>query len=262
MSNIKCAVKRDVLVVSFVLKNLSQIEDVVATGAQLLAMTCQASSHRMMLDFRGVQFMNSSMVGQLFVLSKRCRNDGISLRICHLNPTIRQVLEIVGLQNLIRLIGDDEDPFEAFESSDSSVTKLKSRDSAEIDALAKLAESGDADAMVELGKCHEEGSSVQQDMDEAFRWYRQAADLGHAEGQHKTGLDYAYGIGVDPDWSKAMAWYRKAAEQGHAEAEYAVGMIYCYGLAGESDKAQAIYWYQRALSNGYERARLELARLQ
>jgi len=262
MSNIKCSVKRDVLVVGFVLKNLSRIEDVAATGAQLLAMTCQATNQRMLLDFNGVEFMNSSMVGQLFVLSKRCRNDGISLRICNLNPTIRQVLEIVGLQNLIRLIGDDEDPFESFDSCDSGVTTVKAKEPHDVDALTELANAGDADAMVQLGDCFEEGSGTNQDMDEAFRWYRQAADLGHAEGQHKSGLAYAYGIGVDPDWSKAMVWYRKAAEQGHAEAEYAVGMIHCYGLAGESDKPQAIQWYQRSLSNGYERARLELARLQ
>ncbi len=261
MSHIKCSVKRDILVVRFTLEHLSQIEDVAATGAQLLAITCQTPNSRMLLDFKGVGFMNSAMVGQLFVLSKRCRSDGITLRVCHLHPTIRQVLDIVGLSSLIRIVEDDDDPLDAFDDSDSTVVNLETVDIGDVEALKSRAEAGDAEAMIELGESYENGIACEQDVDEAFRWYRKAAELGNAKGQHKTGMAYAYGIGADPDWTAATEWYRKAAEQGHAQAEYAMGMIYCYGLAGESDTSPAIEWYERSLANGYERAGRELSRL-
>jgi anti-anti-sigma factor len=262
MSNIKCSVQRDVLVVGFTLEHLSQIEDVAATGAQLLAMTCQAPDGRMLLDFGGVEFMNSSMVGQLFVLSKRCRNDGITLRACNLNPTIRQVLEIVGLSNLIRIVEEEENPFDTFDDSESSITGLDTIEMANIDQLKSRAAGGEVAAMIQLGESLENGTAGEHDVDEAFRWFREAAERGDADGQFKTGMAYAYGIGVDPDWNSAMDWYRRAANQGHAEAEYAVGMIHCYGLAGESNKPKAIEWYKRSLADGYQRAGRELARLQ
>ena len=262
MSNIKCSVKRDVLVVRFTLDHLSQIEDVAATGAQLLAMTCQAPDGRMLLDFKGVEFMNSSMVGQLFVLSKRCKSDGITLRVCNLNETIRQVLEIVGLSSLIRIIEEGEEPLDSFDDSESSTSGVETIEIADLDELKQQAEGGDINAMIRLGDSLENGTAGVQDVDDAFRWFRKAAEEGHAVGQFKTGMAYAYGIGVDPDWSRAMRWYHEAAEQGHAEAEYAVGMIHCYGLAGESDKPKAIEWYKRSLADGYERAGRELARLQ
>ncbi len=262
MSNIKCSVKRDVLVVGFTLEHLSQIEDVAATGAQLLAMTCQVPDGRMLLDFANVEFMNSSMVGQLFVLSKRCKNDGITLRVCNLHPILQQVLEIVGLHNLIRIVEDDEDPLSTFDDSDSSDSALETVEFVDIETLKSRAAAGSVDAMIQLGESLENGTAGEYDVDEAFRWYRKAAELGDANGQYKTGMAYAYGIGVDPNWNEAMNWYGKAADQSHAEAEYAVGMIHCYGLAGESDRPQAIEWYKRSLADGYERAQRELARLQ
>lgn len=262
MSNIKCTVKGNVLVVGFALDQLSQIEEIMATGAQLLAMTCQTPDSRMLLDFGGVDFMNSSMVGQLFVLSKRCKSDGITLRVCNLNPTMRQVLEIVGLANLIRIVEDDQDPLETFDDSDVSENSLETVVIDDVETLRARGANDDVDSIVKLGESLENGTAGEHDVDEAFLWYRKAAAFGNAQGQYKTGMAYAYGIGVDPDWSEAMRWYRKAADQGHAEAEYAVGMIHCYGLAGESDRPQAIEWYQRSLDNGYERAGRELARLQ
>ncbi len=262
MSNIKCAVKGDILVVGFTLDHLSQIEDVAATGAQLLAVTCQTPGSRMLLDFGGVEFMNSSMVGQLFVLSKRCLTDGISLRVCNLNATMRQVLEIVGLTNLIRIVENDEDPLDAFDESDSSVSGRETVEIVDIEVLRARAESGDIVSMIKLGESLENGTAGELDVDQAFQWFLKAATLGDSEGQFQTGMAYAYGIGVDPDWDEAMSWYRKAADQGHAQAEYAVGMIHCYGLAGESDKHRAVEWYERSLASGYQRAERELARLQ
>ena len=63
------------------------------------------------------------------------------------------------------------------------------------------------------------GSGVEQDYDEALRWYRLAAEQRHAEAQLNLGVMYANGSGVEQDYDEAARWWRLAAEQGHADAQ-------------------------------------------
>ena len=60
---------------------------------------------------------------------------------------------------------------------------------------------------------------VEQDDEEAVRWYRLAAEQGLAWGQYDLGRMYAEGRGVEQDDEEAVRWYRLAAEQGLAEAQ-------------------------------------------
>ena len=53
-----------------------------------------------------------------------------------------------------------------------------------------------------------------RDFEQAYRWYKAAAEQGDAAGQNGLGLLYANGLGVERDLVKAMAWFSLAA---HAE---------------------------------------------
>ena len=64
------------------------------------------------------------------------------------------------------------------------------------------------------------GQGVTQDVVEAVRWYRKAAEQGHATAQYNLGAMYGKGQGVTQDAVEAVRWCRKAAEQGHATAQY------------------------------------------
>ena len=55
---------------------------------------------------------------------------------------------------------------------------------------------------------------MEEDKEEAVKWFRKAAEQGHAGGQRSLGICYAYGEGVVEDKEEAVKWYRKAAEQG------------------------------------------------
>lgn len=50
--------------------------------------------------------------------------------------------------------------------------------------LLKAAEQGDADAQNNLGHCYQYGNGVEEDKEEAVRWYKKAAEQGDADAQN------------------------------------------------------------------------------
>src|SRR3970282_1368751 len=85
---------------------------------------------------------------------------------------------------------------------------------ADIKAIRKQAEAGDAKAQFNIGSMYENGSGVRQDYAEAAKWYRKAAERGDGEGQYNLGILNQNGWGVPQDDKEAVKWYRKAAVQG------------------------------------------------
>ncbi|WP_419591592.1 tetratricopeptide repeat protein, partial [Thiolapillus sp.] len=75
-----------------------------------------------------------------------------------------------------------------------------------------------------LGVMYAEGQGVRQDLKEAVKWYRRAAEQGYALAQYNLGLMYANGRGVRQDFKEAVKWYQKAAEQGLPKAQVNLGL--------------------------------------
>ena len=92
-----------------------------------------------------------------------------------------------------------------------------------------LAEQGDAEAQFCMGVRYTNGRGVEQDDEEAVKWYRKAAEQGNASAQCNLGWCYDNGEGVEQDYEEAAKWYRKAAEQGNASAQYNLGVRYTNG---------------------------------
>jgi hypothetical protein len=66
------------------------------------------------------------------------------------------------------------------------------------------------------------GRGVEQNYAEAFRLYKQAAELGYAPAQNSLGRAYENGLGVAVDQDKAVYWYKAAAKQNHPDAQAAL----------------------------------------
>jgi len=74
-------------------------------------------------------------------------------------------------------------------------------------------------AYTALGRMYEIGNGpVPQDPAEAARYYRYAALAGEPYAQVYLGRLYEHGDGVPKDIEEAFRWYRKAADQGDEEA--------------------------------------------
>jgi len=117
-----------------------------------------------------------------------------------------------------------------------------------------LAESGDANAQVNLGNLYMRGLSVPQSYQEALRWYMKAADQGNVTGQGKVGLIHYYGLGVKENHAEAAHWFGKAADQGDPESASILGALFAAGDGVAPDRMQAYVWYAIAADRGKKEA--------
>lgn len=69
-----------------------------------------------------------------------------------------------------------------------------------------------ADALCSLAGLYAAGQGVAQDLEEAVRLYRLAAELGHAEAQYRLAERYWRGEGVEQNLVEAARLYRLAAD--------------------------------------------------
>src|SRR2546425_133413 len=89
----------------------------------------------------------------------------------------------------------------------------------------KKADSGDTNAMFELGEMYANGKGVPKDAAKAAEWLQKWATQGDALAQFNLGIMYADGEGVPKDIAKAAGWLQKAATQGHATAQAVLGKM-------------------------------------
>ena len=115
--------------------------------------------------------------------------------------------------------------------------------------LRKAADSGNALAQVLLGSHYELGNVVLKDNDEAFRLYSLAAEQGDAWGQYEVGHCYERGIGVGENMEEAIRYYTLSAAQGGVDARNALHRIKdWYGFPGHENPVY-VSLAQAALEN-------------
>ena len=120
----------------------------------------------------------------------------------------------------------------------------------------------------ETQECRNEGYGEyfhdfnKQDMNEAVKWYRKAAEQGNSSAQCNLGICYYKGQGVAEDNEQAIKWFRKAAEQEEAVAQYFIGECYENGYGVREDIDEAIKWYRKAAEQGDEDAIEKLEELE
>ena len=86
------------------------------------------------------------------------------------------------------------------------------------------AKTGDGYAMYKLGKIYYEGYGVNQDYQEALKWFNKSAEAGELYG-HKRLIDMYYeGTGVEKDYEKVV-YHGKMYRKGYGNAKYVLGYV-------------------------------------
>ncbi len=119
-----------------------------------------------------------------------------------------------------------------------------------LDALLRAARAGEGRASCRLGDLYRQGEAVEQDWDEAFRWYSLGASQGDAHAQNNLATLFLHGIGCLPEETRAVFWYRKSAAQGHATAQANLGKRYLRGEGVAPDPLEAFRWFEAASRQG------------
>ena len=123
--------------------------------------------------------------------------------------------------------------------------------------LLESAQNGDASAQLQLGHLFE-GKGIDQDFQQAFKWFQKAAKQGLAEAQWICGMNYRSGRGVAKDDHEAFKWISKAAKQGYPLGQFWLGIMLDSGRGVERDSRQSLKWFKRAAESGDEAALLLL----
>lgn len=128
----------------------------------------------------------------------------------------------------------------------------------EIKELLAASKSNEAWAQTNLGFHYYQGIGVQQNYEEAAKWFRKAAEQGEVVAQSNLGIMYAHGQGVCQSHEDAVKWYRKAAEQGDAVSQFNLGGCYKNGWGVSQSKEEAAKWFHKAAEQGNTDAQTNL----
>jgi len=125
------------------------------------------------------------------------------------------------------------------------------------------ATNGSHPGQVETGLRYAQGIGTTQNMLEASRWFREAANAGSPAAQFNLGALHATGAlnGGTPDHATALPWFEKAAAQGHPDAQFNLGLTAAQGLGRSVDNAVAARWFAAAAGHGLADAQAGLAYL-
>jgi anti-sigma B factor antagonist len=76
-------------------------------STELLEMLNKTTEERVVLDFRNVKFMSSSFLGKLVQVHKKTVEFKVKLKLCSIDPEIRQVFKITRLDKLFDIEADE-----------------------------------------------------------------------------------------------------------------------------------------------------------
>lgn len=123
----------------------------------------------------------------------------------------------------------------------------------------QAAQKGNVDGMAMVGYCYTYGVGVEKNLKEGFRYSLKAAQGGQMGAQYNVGIDYLYGNGVDKNERIAFEWILRSAVQGYPSAEAQVGYSYSMGIGVEKDIFQGFQWNLKAAQHGVANAQYNVA---
>ncbi|EKF20482.1 SEL1-like repeat protein [Nitratireductor pacificus] len=139
------------------------------------------------------------------------------------------------------------------------------------DPILAEAEKGNPEAQAYLGDYFYNGGIVDQDYEQAARWYRALVETAAENAQDPSsrirlqgagvalGFIYQEGRGVARDAEQAIKWYMMAAEAGSGRGAYRLGTLYEEGLGVAPNDQLAAEWYAKAAEGLEPHAAFKLA---
>ena len=116
--------------------------------------------------------------------------------------------------------------------------------------LTPLAEQGNADAQLILGKMYWMGQGVLKDTSQAIKWLEPSAKQGNADAQFFMGSFYLL---PRRDVGEGVKWLQLSAEQGNQDAQWLLGKAYLQGDEQlPRDPVHAEMWLQLAAKDNLE----------
>ena len=114
MSSIRTEQKDDVTVCYFEASKILDEAVIQALGQQLAQAADQAVSKKLLVNFRGVSFMGSAMIGKVILLNKKCKDAGIDLKLCEISENVMEVFKLMKLHKKLDIYKSEDKALDAF----------------------------------------------------------------------------------------------------------------------------------------------------
>lgn len=92
------------------------VDDIViqSVGEQLYNLVERDGHTRLLLNFSNVKFMASAVIAKLFTLHKKVQQAKGKLKFCCIDPDLRVVFKITGLERIVEIYEDEQDALDSF----------------------------------------------------------------------------------------------------------------------------------------------------
>ena len=140
---------------------------------------------------------------------------------------------------------------------DSAMRAYKEKQyAAALTEFTVVAEQGNPDAQLIVGKMYMIGQGVETDSDQAIKWFKAAATQGNPDAQFFLGAMYLL---PQRNIEEGLKWLRLAAAREMQDAQFLLGMSYLKGQNFKHDPVRADMWLRLAAAQGGEFYRSQLA---
>ena len=120
----------------------------------------------------------------------------------------------------------------------------------EVEKIRGLAVGGHAFSQNILGELYSTGTGgVQQNHQEAIRWYQLSAKQNHVPAQSNLAHNYLNGEGVQHNFKEAVRLFKLASVGGDARAHYELAMCYENGIGTLKNLDEAVRYFGLFLSH-------------
>jgi anti-sigma B factor antagonist len=99
-------------------------EEVIAEVGEQLGSLIPALGPKVLLNFRGVRLMSSTMLAVLFRFSGAVRRAGGRLKLCSIDPDLIDVFRITRFDRLFEIHPDEWSALDAFEAGPPSAARV------------------------------------------------------------------------------------------------------------------------------------------
>ncbi|RAL21447.1 NACHT domain-containing protein [Thermoflavimicrobium daqui] len=119
-----------------------------------------------------------------------------------------------------------------------------------LELLHRWIETGQKQAMYELGRRYLRGNGLPQNLEEGEKWLEKAAYAGLSQAMNDLGNGYLDGEYLPKNSDKGIAWLEQAAEEGDTSAMYSLGKRYLFGMGLPRNIERGLFWINKAAEMG------------
>ncbi|QRF54353.1 sel1 repeat family protein (plasmid) [Rhizobium rosettiformans] len=130
-----------------------------------------------------------------------------------------------------------------------------------VELHTRLADAGDADALVRLGEIYRDGIIVPADLPRSLEFFKAAEESGSSRAWRRVAEAALRGFGEDADPDKAVSILRAEIDKGNLDASIYLADILAAGDYVDADLVAARTLYENAAEGGKVNAHRQLARL-